>query len=66
MFFPVAGAVVCVSFVFPCVVVCCSSVVWAKAMSGSADAAIAVSTYIFNFLLFMYFVFPTIFGPDLA
>ncbi len=41
IFFPFAGAVVCVSFVCSCV--CCgSSVVWPSAMNGNATAVIAV------------------------
>ncbi len=50
IFFPFAGAVVCVSFVCPCV--CCGSAFWPNAMSGNPNITVNVSILIIpSFLL---------------
>src|SRR5262249_15194888 len=53
IFLPFAGAVVCASFVCPCV--CCgSSVVWPDAINGNANAAISVVIRILIIFLSSY------------
>jgi len=44
VFLPYAGAVVCVSFVCPCV--CCGSAFWPNAMSGNPNITVNVSILI--------------------